>query len=333
MASEAIDAQHKGDEQARSNRDLVRAATRRWLLACMAGLVVAMFAGMLCSVVKLSPWIATAPMLAGGMTACALLSPRSHMRTLARDDREMIASLADRAEALARGERRVPLTEVALQRDDDVGRLSRALHDLAAEAREHKHRARMISRFMGHQVQRETFRATAHLQREALTDPMTGLGNRRALGWHVERLAASDGPSAKVALLALDVDRFKSINDTLGHAEGDRCLKFLADVLRGSLRERDAVVRLGGDEFLALMPGASGAAARRAAQRIVELFAQMPWAHALPRPTISLGLASGAMRELGDGGSLLSSADAALYAAKRAGRATLRSAGEVREAA
>lgn len=306
-----------------TNVERAREATRRWMLAGMAGMSAAMLCSFTDALHLLSPWLESIAVFAGGWAVFASLRPKSLMQELEHDDRAAIALLARRAAAVAEGDRRIALQDLVLDRADDLGRLSRSLHDLAAEARANKHHARLMSRRIGHHVQRETFRATAHLQREALTDPLTGLGNRRALGWHVQRLIAAEGAQAPVTLMLVDVDRFKTINDTLGHGVGDRCLKFLAEVMRTCLRKRDVIVRLGGDEFLALMPGATADAARPAAQRLLGLFGQLAWSHALERPTLSVGLAGGVLGDLLEGGTLLERADAALYSAKRDGRARL----------
>ncbi len=315
-----------------TNAMRAREATRRWMLAGMCGMAAAMlcsFSGML----HVPAWLGSIVVFAGGWAVFASLRPKNLMLDLERDDSATITLLARRAEAVAEGDRRIALGDLALDREDDLGRLSRALHDLAAEARANKHHARLVSRRMGHHVQRETFRATAHLHREAMTDPLTGLGNRRALRWHIERLIATDGKQSPLSIMLVDMDHFKLINDALGHAEGDRCLQFLAEVLRTSLRDRDVLVRLGGDEFLAVMPGATADNARPAAQRLMTLFGQLAWPHAEHRPTLSIGLAAGVTGDLADGGTLMERADAALYAAKRGGRARVATFSEHRSAA
>lgn len=291
------------------------------MLAGMTGMAAAMLASFTGALNLFSAPIESLAVFICGASVFAFLAPRKQMLELERDDAPAIALLTERAELVAEGDRSIALQDLVLEREDDLGRLSRAIHDLAAEARANKTHARLMSRRIGHHVQRETFRATAHLQKEAMTDPLTGLGNRRALRWHIERIIAADGPQSKITVMLVDVDHFKAINDTLGHAVGDRCLKFLADVLRTCLRNRDVMVRLGGDEFLALMPGATADNARPAAQRLLTLYNQMAWSHALQRPTLSVGMASGVASDLLDGGTLLERADAALYSAKRGGRA------------
>jgi two-component system cell cycle response regulator len=259
-----------------------------------------------------------APTLA--MLILLTLAPWRAMRRLAADDSAIIAALAARAEAVAQGDRRIVLGDLALDRNDDLGRLSRALRDLAAEARATRTHARLLSRRIGHHVQQETSRITAHLHREVMTDPLTGVGNRRSLTSQIERLRSRSGEHGPIAIMLIDVDHFKRINDALGHAEGDRCLRFLADTLRCTLRRSDVIVRLGGDEFLTLMPGTTVDHARPIALRLQTMLRQLPWTHALPRPTVSIGLAGGQSADLADNGTLIEQADAALYEAKRQGR-------------
>jgi diguanylate cyclase (GGDEF)-like protein len=310
-----------GPEAPVSNVEQARQATRRWMLAGMAGLAMGMLVSFFGMLHLLPQWLESLAVFAFGWAVFAGLAPRRLMRELEHDDGPAITQLAEHIAAIADGDRRAPLRKLMVDRNDELGALSRAVHDLAATAHAHKQQARLMTRRVGHHVERETLRATAHLQREAMTDPLTNLGNRRALRWHAERIVARDGAQATLTLMLVDLDRFKEINDTLGHSVGDHCLSFLADVMRSCLRQHDVLIRLGGDEFLAVMPGASTQAAQNAAQRLIGLFGQMPWPHALPKPTLSIGLATGQARDVLEGGTLLERADAALYSAKRNGRA------------
>jgi diguanylate cyclase (GGDEF)-like protein len=306
------------------NRQLAIEGTQRWMLAGMAGMAAAMlvsFAGMLD---LLPPAAESLAVFVCGWAVFALLAPRAIMLELERDDRPTIARLAERARAVADGDRRVPLQSLALDRDDELGMLSRVVHDLAAAAHAHRQQARLMKRRMGHHVRLETHKATFHLQREAMTDPLTGLGNRRALRRHVDRLIARHGAGAMVTVMLVDVDRFKHVNDAFGHGAGDRCLMFLSEVLRSCLRKHDVLIRMGGDEFAVIMPLVDVASVRPAAQRLAGVFGQMPWPHGTAsRPTLSIGIAQGLAGELLDAATLLTRADAALYDAKRAGRSAI----------
>jgi diguanylate cyclase (GGDEF)-like protein len=156
----------------------------------------------------------------------------------------------------------------------------------------------------------------------ALVDPLTGLGNRRAFMDRAQRMFDRHGHDASpVALLAFDLDRFKRINDTFGHATGDRVLCVFADVLSSALRSSNIVARIGGEEFVAVVPGASDEAAVAIAGRIANAFqdaAQFLDGQKI-EATVSVGVATngGRMCNVAD---VLASADGALYQAKNAGR-------------
>lgn len=117
------------------------------------------------------------------------------------------------------------------------------------------------------------------------------------------------------------MDHFKRINDKYGHACGDECLRRVAATLRGSLSESDVLGRYGGEEFVAVLPGRNGAAAREIAERLraaVERL-QIDWEGETLRLTASVGMASRVVGE-DSAESMLDRADKALYAAKRGGR-------------
>ncbi len=116
----------------------------------------------------------------------------------------------------------------------------------------------------------QTFRALRALpetRRQARTDELTGLTNRRAFFAAIERQLQRH-PGRDAAVLMLDLNRFKELNDTLGHAAGDRLLAQLGPRLAGALRPADTLARLGGDEFAVLCPGASGTGGRSVARRL-----------------------------------------------------------------
>ena len=159
------------------------------------------------------------------------------------------------------------------------------------------------------------------LQSAAHSDPLTGLANRMLLADRM-RLALARGrrSGSACALLYLDVDGFKHVNDTLGHAAGDRLLKDFAERLRACVRQADTVARLGGDEFVVLLEDLKDAAsATRVAEKMLEsarVPARMDGSEILV--TTSIGIAFG-----GDDANeeaWLKRADAALYEAKRSGR-------------
>jgi diguanylate cyclase (GGDEF)-like protein/PAS domain S-box-containing protein len=153
-------------------------------------------------------------------------------------------------------------------------------------------------------------------------DPLSGIYNRRRFEQELQRELDLDASRARSSvLLLLDVDHFKAINDTLGHAVGDAVIARLGDALRSRLRSADVVARLGGDEFAAILRRVDLAAAREVARDLQGVAAQRLAAivgDAHGPVTLSAGLVA-----IGDGVSadeLLSQADRALYAAKAAGR-------------
>ncbi len=159
------------------------------------------------------------------------------------------------------------------------------------------------------------------LQSAASTDELTGLYNRRALE---ERLAAEISRSLRHQLnttaLLLDLDFFKKVNDDMGHAAGDRMLVEVAEVLRRECRTLDVCGRLGGDEFLVILPMTKPEEAMVFVSRVQSGLARLEELHAeFGRCTASFGLAE--CPRLGTSvTSVLAAADAALYRAKRSGR-------------
>jgi diguanylate cyclase (GGDEF)-like protein len=153
----------------------------------------------------------------------------------------------------------------------------------------------------------------------AMIDPLTKLYNRRALDIELERsLSTSRRSSAPVALLLIDLDGLKQVNDQQGHPEGDRVLRAVGLVLRQSIRAADSPARLGGDEFAVVMPSTDLEGAKVVAERIrMAIFAL-----GLPGVTASIGVATfaGGASEPDTLTQLVSAADGALYCAKRTGK-------------
>jgi diguanylate cyclase (GGDEF)-like protein len=152
-------------------------------------------------------------------------------------------------------------------------------------------------------------------------DSMTGLGNRRALTLQgAQWLANAVRHKKPLSMLVLDIDRFKTINDTHGHPLGDRVLCSVADTLRSVTRAADLCVRMGGDEFVVVLPETNLAAALDCAERIRRAIDRSSINASTGEPiqaTVSIGVAS--HRPWMDLDQLYRQADDALYAAKRAG--------------
>jgi diguanylate cyclase (GGDEF)-like protein len=162
----------------------------------------------------------------------------------------------------------------------------------------------------------------AALRHQALHDALTGLPNRVLLQDRVQQamLAAQHDPQP-LALLLLDLDRFKEVNDTLGHQHGDLLLQQVAERLRATLRGADTVARLGGDEFAVLLPATDPAGATIAADR-VHAALDTPFVVAGQSLRIGASLGLALCPEHGrDPQVLLRHADVAMYAAKRSGEA------------
>ncbi len=183
---------------------------------------------------------------------------------------------------------------------------------------------RLIARKRQHDRLRDTVRNGLNA---AVTDPLTGLFNRRYVEPHLARLAEQSRKSGReLAVMMIDIDHFKAVNDTHGHAAGDKVLVELADRLRQNLRAIDLVARMGGEEFLVAMPGTSVTDARLAADRLRALVNTTPFDLGDNQPalkiTVSVGVAvSGQFNaETAAINKICDQADKALYAAKSAGR-------------
>lgn len=156
-------------------------------------------------------------------------------------------------------------------------------------------------------------------EEEALTDPLTGLRNRRAADLVLDRLC---GARASFGLLHMDLDYFKAVNDSLGHAAGDFVLSNVGRILREELRAEDCAARIGGDEFLLVIAGRSDPKTLQAiAERIIAgICRPMEFEGQICRVSASIGIVRSSDMEVPEPTQLLATADRALYAAKHAGR-------------
>lgn len=167
------------------------------------------------------------------------------------------------------------------------------------------------------------------LEALSVTDPLTGLANRRRLvaAFETERHRA-DRYGTPLALLLIDLDRLKEINDRRGHAAGDRALLLVAEGLRRSCRITDLLARTGGDEFAVLAVNTTATEALALAHRVcatvrrlgAQAFPEAGKDGAAPRPTVSVGLADLDGAATSSFEALHAAADTALYAAKAGGR-------------
>lgn len=162
--------------------------------------------------------------------------------------------------------------------------------------------------------------AQAHLETLALTDPLTGLLNHRAFNERLEQeLRRAERSQTNVSVVALDVDKFKEVNDAYGHAAGDEGLRQLADVMREHLRPGDLCGRVGGDEFCLALVDADAIEAERVIERLRQHIMQTEAGPARTRFTISAGIAQFPVHALCRD-EILNLADGAMYWAKTSGR-------------
>ncbi len=198
-------------------------------------------------------------------------------------------------------------------------------HRLQREAREQEITARLQG--LGERVtsmEREAldYRDKLEQQRnKALLDPLTGLPNRAA--WS-ERLVLEHVRSQQTGngllLAILDLDHFKSINDTFGHQAGDKVLKIIANVLRKGLRGDDFIARFGGEEFALLMPGSDLGGGSRLLERLRAAVEQCPFHFKGERVSVTMSAGVAVFKPGENASQVLKRADQALYRAKEAGR-------------
>ncbi|MBI1398625.1 GGDEF domain-containing protein [Hyphomonas sp.] len=167
--------------------------------------------------------------------------------------------------------------------------------------------------------------AVAHheLMTVAATDSLTSLLNRRAFTELVDgylKLVEASEKQSGGALLVIDVDHFKSVNDRFGHAKGDEALKLIADAIRSTVRDTDLVGRVGGEEFCVFMHGQSPELAAEAAERIRAAVADTDFVPGEARYPLSISVGGVAFNGVSPFSDLYRSADAHLYQAKNNGR-------------
>ncbi len=177
----------------------------------------------------------------------------------------------------------------------------------------------LLARVIRHSIARQ--QQLRHAQTEALTDALTGIGNRRAFDLELtRRLQEIRRRGAGCCVMLLDLDHFKAVNDRYGHDLGDEVLRRISGVLRNTLRETDLAARYGGEEFGVILPRTPVTEACKVAECLRQTVAHAEWGieREVLRVTTSMGLAEAHPDD--DESSLLRMVDKSLYAAKRAGR-------------
>lgn len=279
--------------------------------------------------------------------AAEVLEVHAHLEPIVDDQRALVDwnllwSRAHRArgrydDALVRAERAIDLAHDAGDRisvsmarrersriREACGDLPGALADLrdaddgARELRTGRFEALVEQLVRRARLERETHRLGAErsrLVRALGTDALTGLGNRRRLDEAME--LAARRTDRRLAVLMIDVDRFKDVNDDLGHEFGDRVLREVAATIAASARESDVTCRPGGDEFVMLLDDADADTATAVADRLRTAIAGLRWPDDRASVTVSIGMSAGVSADVDD---LVRAADAALLDAKRSGR-------------
>jgi len=223
------------------------------------------------------------------------------------------------------------LTEgLSLQRRERIEAQRQALEASAALAREREAsfvelELRVALRTVELQQAKAALeRLNRELLHQSQTDPLTGLSNRR----HFERVFQEEirraiRAEAPLAVLLVDIDHFKGVNDTHGHTLGDECLRCVAELLRQhTQRAGEVAARYGGEEFVIALPGSDPLSAYGVAERIRQDVAavELQSEYGVLRPSVSIGVAVAVPSNLDHGLGLLEDADRALYTAKRSGR-------------
>ena len=187
--------------------------------------------------------------------------------------------------------------------DERIGRLASARAQIHSERQQGQHEG---------------------LVRRTMEDPLTGLGNRRAFDQRLLHESDSLTPQTTIAMVIIDVDHFKRVNDRFGHACGDAVLCRVGAILRSVLRTDDLALRLGGDEFCAVLTGASPQVVQHRADQIGTLVGLEDWESLAPGLAVTVSVGAAWAAGASAVADLYPRADAALYAAKAAGAGLLR---------
>ncbi|MDP2005553.1 MAG: diguanylate cyclase [Rubrivivax sp.] len=238
---------------------------------------------------------------------------------LARDHYRVALEMLDEEGSL---DERLEVLEGLSRAEENLGRLAEALAALREvrrlEARKSDSAARAaVSR---RELRVELARLTSQWAQQARQDPLTGLGNRRALeAWLAEQQPRAARGEA-MSLLLMDLDHFKQVNDHFGHDAGDEVLRRVAALLRSHCRSGDLAVRYGGEEFLLVLVGTTPAEAQQVAERVRASVAALPWEQLRPGLVVTVSVGVSHHTEALEAAGLLTLADQRLYRAKIGGR-------------
>lgn len=252
------------------------------------------------------------------------------LRELHEAIRNLAAQLSEQLRALCSDmdgyEQVLAECELQLQREPNIGALRDLVTTLLRETRHARNTSQATSQLVDQlNAEIKILRAgLEQLNEEVLVDALTGVANRRSFDRELDDcLEASARNGRSCCLLLLDIDRFKRFNDQHGHLVGDRVLRFVAEMIKKSVKGRDLVARFGGEEFAVILPNTEFGGGMAVAQAIVETVANQTLIvgkekRSLGNVTLSAGLSI--YRHGDDAQSLIGRADDCLYSAKAKGR-------------
>jgi diguanylate cyclase (GGDEF)-like protein len=256
---------------------------------------------------------------AAGMLLFALFIWRISLRTM-----QPLRKLAARVENIAKGD----LTPTVIVQNDEIGNIASSINDLLGELASSRQTINQHAEELKKTVEQRTRElrvANEELSHQSTHDAMTGLPNRKLFNDRLSQsLLMAHRSTAGMALMFIDLDRFKWVNDTFGHATGDALLKIVAERIQSCLREGDTVSRLGGDEFTVIL--SQSGTLLNIEEVAVRILSELTTPFDLPganQTQISASIGIAQFPEHGDtAAKLLLHADHAMYNAKKAGRAT-----------
>lgn len=232
--------------------------------------------------------------------------------TLCVIDREPREITADQMEAL-----RILSREVMVQLE-----LRRSIATLEQTILDQESYVEML-----YEYQRDLEKVRLNLETQSTTDVLTGVQNRRCFDLMLdEECQRAVSRRSSLALLMIDIDRFKNLNDTFGHPAGDEALRAVAQLLQTELRSNDRLFRYGGEEFSVLLPETTLKGAFVLGERFRRIVQRAPWKYG----TVTVSIGAAALGEgIGSAGELVQAADRALYHAKQTGRNRVTTISEV----
>jgi diguanylate cyclase (GGDEF)-like protein len=294
------------------------------LVAAVVPVLVAGVFGVVAAIWRLELHGAPVVLWGAALVAAAAVASGVLALAAARTSLRALDDLADTVERLGRGELEARYPMRGAGEVDHLGHHINLLADQLELARSEidREKADLRQRVTGQT--RELQQANRLLMDIANRDVLTGLANRRRLELELERhISLSKRTGVPLAVVMMDLDKFKPYNDTAGHLAGDTLLQTVASTLRSRARATDLVVRWGGDEFCILMPGAGAEGALKAAEGFVAAIRDAAAGLQLPGSDVVVGASAGVACYPGDGGDgteLIARADEALYQVKATGR-------------